>query len=267
MPDPVLSPADRLVAALLLTMIGGFVDAVGYIALYQIFTANMSGNSIHIGMGAGNHDMQTLARFSCALVSYVVAMVLTRIALEVAARSQWRRIASITLGVEALLLLAFAHATPAMRDGHLASQYSLFYFAMLAVLAFAMGVQTATLTHFGPLTVYTTFVTGTLTKFAEAFTRLLFWAHDARESGKSLSVVLRTLVQQADAIASFFLLGIWICYVIGAALGTISKRQWELHALYCPVAVLGCLMLLDLVHPISKREESRQNTGPNQLKM
>ncbi len=42
-----LEPGNRgkIAMALSLTAVGGFVDAVGYIALFQIFTANMSGNS------------------------------------------------------------------------------------------------------------------------------------------------------------------------------------------------------------------------------
>ena len=49
--------------ALSLTVVGGFVDAVGYIALFQVFTANMSGNSVHVGMYLGQHE---IGRSCCA---------------------------------------------------------------------------------------------------------------------------------------------------------------------------------------------------------
>ncbi len=48
--------AARAQSRCLLTTVGGFVDAVGYIALFEVFTANMSGNSIHIGMYLGQHN-------------------------------------------------------------------------------------------------------------------------------------------------------------------------------------------------------------------
>jgi len=255
-----LSTADKLVTALLLTWVGGFVDAVGYISLFQIFTANMSGNSIHVGIYVAGFDVAGLSRPACAIVSYVSGIILTRIALEIADRAGLRRIASLTLASEALLLVVFARATPVMHGGQIAEQRSLTYFLLMATLAFAMGVQTGTLTHLGPLTVYTTFVTGTLTKFSESFARLLFWIHDSQRGGKSMSDIVRDLGRQGDAAASALLLGVWLCYVAGAALGTISNRQWGLKAIYAPVAVLFALVILDTIRPLAATEEHHQST-------
>ena len=255
-----LSTADKFIAALLLTAVGGFVDAVGYISLFQIFTANMSGNSIHVGMYAGSFDPSGLSRPACAIISYVAGIILTRIALGIASRARLRRIASLTLSVEALLLLVFARATPAMHEGQITDQASLAYFLLIATLAFAMGVQTGTLTHLGPLTVYTTFVTGTLTKFSESFTRTLFWIHDSRRSGCTISHIAGHLGRQADAIATALLLGVWLCYVAGAASGTLIKHHWELKAIYVPVAVLAALIILDWIRPLAATEEQHQST-------
>jgi len=259
--DIQLSTADKVVTALLLTSVGGFVDAVGYISLFQIFTANMSGNSIHVGIDLGGFDVAGLSRPACAIVSYVSAIILTRIALEIARRAGVQRIASLTLSVEALLLVIFARATPAMHGGQIAEQHSLGYFALVATLAFAMGVQTGTLTHLGPLTVYTTFVTGTLTKFSESFARMVFWVHDSRRSGMPMPKIVRHLRTQADAKASALLLGTWLCYVTGAALGKLWKRQWELKAIYAPVVVLAALVILDRVRPLADVEEQHQSAS------
>jgi uncharacterized membrane protein YoaK (UPF0700 family) len=258
-----LSTADKLIASLLLTAAGGFVDAVGYISLFEIFTANMSGNSIHVGMYAGSFDLLGLRRPACAILSYVVGLVLTRIALEIARRCGVWRIASLTLTTEVLLLLVFARATPPMYAGQITDQSSLPYFALIATLGFAMGVQTGTLTHLGPLTVYTTFVTGTLTKFSESFARTLFWIHDSRQSGRSLSEVVGQLSSQGDALSSALLLGVWICYVAGAALGTVSKHHWELKAIYVPVSVLIALVILDRIRPLAAAEEQHQSMSPS----
>ena len=92
--------------------------------------------------------------------------------MTVAARQGVHRIATYTLAFEALLLVLFARATPAMKLGQIVDLHSAVYFSLVALLAFAMGVQTATLTHVGALTVYTTFVTGTLTKLSESLTRV-----------------------------------------------------------------------------------------------
>ena len=85
--SPQLGAKEKVAIVLGLTGIGGFVDAVGYIALFQIFTANMSGNSIHIGMYLGQRNWLDFTRFLCPVFSYIVGMTLTRIAVEVAGRA------------------------------------------------------------------------------------------------------------------------------------------------------------------------------------
>lgn len=254
---PDLGKRGKIAVALSLTIVGGFVDAVGYIALFQIFTANMSGNSVHVGMYLGQRQWMELLRPLCAIISYVVGMALTRIAVEIAGRSGLRRIASFTLAVEALLLAIFAHATPAMHLGRIVDQGTLAYFCLVALLAFAMGVQTATLTHIGPLTVYTTFVTGTLTKLTESFTRVLFWACDhVRERGAS--GIVRQASGQPDVQEGAMLASTWTCYVIGAAVGTALKLRWELRALYVPVLILVAFVVIDMFRPIDLEEEQHQ---------
>lgn len=249
----------KIAVALSLTMVGGFVDAVGYIALFEVFTANMSGNSVHVGMYLGQLNWMELVRPLCAIASYVVGMALTRIAVEIAGRNGIRRIASFTLTLEAMLLAIFAHATPAMHLGQIVDQHSPGYFFLVALLAFAMGVQTATLTHIGPLTVYTTFVTGTLTKLTESFTRILFWVYDhLREIGRAN--IVRHAFSQTDVQEGTMLAATWTCYVIGAATGTVLKLRWELHSLYIPVAVLVTFVVLDFFRPIDVEEE-RHQTG------
>jgi len=254
---PDLGTAGKITIALSLTAVGGFADAVGYIALFDVFTANMSGNSVHIGMFLGQWNWQELRRPGCAVLSYVVGMALTRITIGIAGRKGIRRIASFTLGAEALLLALFARATPAMHLGQVADLHSQAYFTLVAMLAFAMGVQTATLTHIGPLTVYTTFVTGTLTKMTESLTRVLFWVYDRlRQTG--ISDIVRLAPKHADVQEGAMLAATWLCYVLGAASGVVMKHKWELKALYIPVALLIAFIMVDQFRPIDVEEEKHQ---------
>ena len=257
---PELGAAGKVTTALVLTAVGGFVDAVGYIALFEVFTANMSGNSIHIGMYLGKLDWPNLLRPLCAVASYVLGMALTRITVEIAGRRGIRRIASFTLAVEALLLVLFARATPAMHLGQIVDLDSPAYFTLVALLAFAMGVQTATLTHVGALTIYTTFVTGALTKLTESATRALFWAYDKLRELKRITHVVRLAPQQRDVREGALLASTWSCYVLGAMMGTLTKQRWELRALYVPVVILAGFILLDQFRPIGPEEE-RHQTG------
>jgi uncharacterized membrane protein YoaK (UPF0700 family) len=254
---PELGTRAKAILALALTAVGGFVDAVGYIALFLIYTANMSGNSVHVGMYLGQRNWAEAVRFVCAIASYFVGLLATRVAIEIAGRAGHKRIASFTLGVEAALLAIFAHATPVMHFGRMQDLHSAAHFALIALLAFAMGVQTATLTRVGALTIYTTFVTGTLTKLTESLTRFVFWMHDElRQSGTSH--IVRQAVTQRDARESAMLAATWSCYVLGAAMGTILKARWELRALYLPVAVLAGFIVVDRLWPIAVQEEQEQ---------
>ncbi len=252
-----LSPGGKLATALSLTAVGGYVDAVGYIALFQIFTANMSGNSIHLGMGAGEFNLVDLLRPLCAIVSYVAGLIIARIVIGAGARSNLQRITSITLGLEAILLFVFSLARPAMHLGQIVDLQSPSYFGLVALLSLAMGIQAATLTHLGPLTIYTSFVPGILAQFSKAFTRLLFWSYDRFSTGTSLSEVMRETPRQEDARDASLLIGVWACYVVGAALGTISKQRWEFRCLYAPIVLLVFLVVVDRFRPIGIQEEKR----------
>ena len=52
----------------------------------------------------------------------------------------------------------------------------------------------------------------------------------------------------------------WSCYVVGATLGIVVKQQWELRALYIPVALLIVFIVIDRLRPIGVDEE-RHQTG------
>ena len=115
-----------------------------------------------------------------------------------------------------------------------------------------------TLTHIGALTIYTTFVTGTLTKLTESFTRALFWVYDQLLQLGKLSDVVRLAPRQKDVREGAMLASTWSCYVVGATAGTVIKQRWELRALYIPVAVLIAFILVDQLRPIAAEEERHQ---------
>ena len=140
-----------------------------------------------------------------------------------------------------------------MHLGEVIDQRSPAYFLLIALLAFAMGVQTATLTRVGTLTVYTTFVTGTLTKFTESFTRALFWMYDNMRLAEMSHIAGQRDVQETAMLAST-----WMCYVLGAASGALLKSRWELRALYLPVCVLVLFIVVDYFRPLAVEEEKAQ---------
>src|SRR5579884_4544484 len=66
-----LSEANRDVMILLLAWAAGSVDAISYLALGHVFTANMTGNTLLMGMSAGQGHHAEALRSATALLGYL----------------------------------------------------------------------------------------------------------------------------------------------------------------------------------------------------
>jgi uncharacterized membrane protein YoaK (UPF0700 family) len=238
--------------ALALTFVAGFVDVTGALQLYQLFTAHMTGNTVKLGQHLIQHNWSAAILASCVLAAFVLGSILGRVAIEVGSRASVKSIASFTLALEFILLLAVAgHSRPAGAN-------SIAVWWLLAMLAAAMGLQTATLTRIGALTIHTTFVTGMLNKFAQLFSHWLFRSYDvAHASPEGLPELV--LQRRAAARKARFIFSIWILYVIGAVCGTVLSKLWALHALVIPCFALLGAIVADRIRPLSVEEEKDQS--------
>jgi uncharacterized membrane protein YoaK (UPF0700 family) len=61
---------------LLLTCAAGYVDAIGYRGLDRVFTANMTGNTVLLGLALAEADSQAALRAGLALVGFLVGSAL-----------------------------------------------------------------------------------------------------------------------------------------------------------------------------------------------
>ncbi len=235
------------VLAAFLTWIAGFVDAVGYISLRHIYTANMSGNSVAIGIEWDSQNWPGMARRVWPVATYVIGLIFCRIMIEFGARERIRSIASIAF------LFEIAFLAPALLAHSPAEAIA------VGLLAIAMGIQNAALTHFSSLTLHTGFVTGTLLKFAEQFTKYLTWVFDhIRTSPGPLGMIMaRSFEQRAFRIALLLAL-IWIAYVIGAFCGALGDHAYQMKILIIPIGGLAVLTAIDLRWPLAIREEEDQ---------
>ncbi|MDH6551630.1 uncharacterized membrane protein YoaK (UPF0700 family) [Streptomyces sp. SAI-117] len=151
----------RLVAVLLvLTVVSGLIDAVSYLGLEHVFTANMTGNVVVLGFAAAGAPGFSVAHTLTSLGSFVVGAVAGgRVAVRLGSGSR-RTWARLTLAAEAVLLgvsAVVAFAAP----GATATVYTL-----IAVTAFAMGLRNATVRKLGVPDLTTTVLTMTLTGLA-----------------------------------------------------------------------------------------------------
>jgi uncharacterized membrane protein YoaK (UPF0700 family) len=157
------SDRDRLHLGLMLalTFSTGIADAVGYLGLDRVFTGNMTGNVVILGMAlAGADDLPVvgpLLAFGTFLAGAALAGIVLR-PVEVG----WKPRTTALFVLVGLIMVAITVLLLVFDDG-------LPYAVQLVVtglLAFAMGLQAATARHLAVKDVTTVVVTSTITGLA-----------------------------------------------------------------------------------------------------
>ena len=233
----------------LLAWVGGFVDAVGFLALFHLFTAHMSGNSVWLGtyLGVGNWRLGLHHLFPIPL--FVLGVAIGTTAVEVAHRRRLRAPFVPALLLEASLLALFMVCGSAFIVGDSVRPATVWGFYVLAALpALAMGVQNATLRRVSGQTLHMTYITGVRNGLAEQSVHVLFWLRE-----ETRTVGLRHALRAAPAhprlraaVASALL---WLAYVAGAVSGGFAKHRWQLYALALPLGVLAVTIGVESMRP------------------
>lgn len=159
--------------------VGGAVDAAGFLFLFGLFTAHISGNTTGFGVAAGTADWQEAAKRIFMIPVFVAA---TAAAVAVsegmlrrdASRAGRARALWSLLFVEAVLVVLFTVCASTFGTSADFAVDSVAFFFVGTVAATAMGVQNAALRRVSGLAVHTTFVTGQLTEAAVSF---VHWRH------------------------------------------------------------------------------------------
>lgn len=148
-----------------LTFVSGLVDAVSYLGLGRVFTANMTGNVVIVGFAVagapGFSAVSSLVSLGAFLIGAVCAGRISRRFAE-QPRMQWFRSMLVAETVfqilAALLAWAFGHGLTPL---HAAPRN-----VLIAVLALAMGLRNGTVRKLGVPDLTTTVFTTTLTGLA-----------------------------------------------------------------------------------------------------
>jgi uncharacterized membrane protein YoaK (UPF0700 family) len=162
MPSPNSTADGPLPRVLIgLTVVAGLVDAVSYLGLGHVFVANMTGNVVFLGFVAGGARDISAALSLVAIASFAVGAL-------AGGRLGWNtsehrgRLLAVSSCVQAVAVggaLLVSLASFGVRDGISAH-------ALVLLLAFAMGLQTATARRLGVPDLTTTVLTLTVTGLA-----------------------------------------------------------------------------------------------------
>ncbi|MFB7594430.1 YoaK family protein [Streptomyces sp. NPDC056160] len=143
-----------------LTVVSGIIDAVSYLGLGHVFTANMTGNVVVLGFAAAGAPGFSVPHTLTSLVCFLVgALTGGRVAVRYGGGSR-RTWARVTLTAEALLVGASAVVAFTVPDATTTT------YALIALTAFAMGLRNATVRKLGVADLTTTVLTMTLTGLA-----------------------------------------------------------------------------------------------------
>lgn len=152
----------RLHLALMLTLTfsTGIVDAVGYLGLDRVFTANMTGNIVILGMALIGGTGLPVAGPIIALLAFMLGAVVAGRALRPIIDG-WTTRSTALLSAVAALLVAISVTTFVFDD--LPQPLAL---VVTGALGAAMGMQAATARHIAVKDVTTVVVTSTITGLA-----------------------------------------------------------------------------------------------------
>jgi uncharacterized membrane protein YoaK (UPF0700 family) len=188
------SRRDGLLIAL--TFASGAVDAVSYLGLGQIFTANMTGNVVFLALAIGERNAQTVLHSAVALIGFsVAAMLAGRILLRPRPTGLWPIRVNWLLWGQLALFVGFAVVWELGGDPPAPG----LVYVLIVLSSLGMGLQNAVARHLAVPGLTTTVVTGSLTGFmvdlpalgiSGASQRRAAWAISTLFAGAALGATL-----------------------------------------------------------------------------
>jgi uncharacterized membrane protein YoaK (UPF0700 family) len=155
---------------LLLSLAAGSADAIGYLSLGNVFTSNMTGNLVLLGIDLGQGHIGPATRHIFVLTIFILGAGLGAWLSRGVPEKNWPALSSRLIGADKILLLIFGIAWFFnAKDGSVTNSYLL-----LMPLAMAMGLQSTAMYRLSAPGVATTAITGTFTALTNGLVNLLF---------------------------------------------------------------------------------------------
>jgi uncharacterized membrane protein YoaK (UPF0700 family) len=226
-----LSPSHaRDLLLLLLAATSGYVDAVSYLGLGQVFTSNMTGNTVLLGLALGQAQGLAALRSAVALAGFLCGVAIgASIVRQEKSEDAWPFPVTAALGLEMVALVAFAivwgFARTAPSEGAI--------YLLIALAALAMGSQSVSVRSLGVKGVTTTYITGTWTSLVSGLVRHVHCARSHRDQEKQTQSPAQGTGLQAAVLA---------VYIPAAVAGSVAETHLHLVAGILPVLAVGLVV-------------------------
>ncbi len=216
---------------LVLTFTTGLVDAASYLGIGHVFTANMTGNIVFLGFGiAGSGGLPVVAPLISLAAFLLGAGGGGVLASRLAQRHPQHMARALGIEVVVVAVAAIIAAAANVRPNTVSGD------AVIALLAFAMGVRNATIRRLAVPDLTTTVLTMTLTGLA---------ADSQLFGGSGKGSVRRTAAV--------------VAMLLGALAGALLLKT----SLYLPLAIAAALAFFTfLTYPPAARREAVDSRRP-----
>jgi uncharacterized membrane protein YoaK (UPF0700 family) len=216
---------------LLLTWVAGSVDAISYFGLAHVFTANMTGNTVLLGLALGQGQGLAAIRSVFALVGYVVGVAIGTMTIGSRAGIDANRAVPRALLTEGVVLTLFTVTwhVPALARSPVSRP------ALIVLSAIAMGIQSAAVRKLKLPGIVTTFITGTITSLVTGLvSRLHRLAAASQPAAAPESDWERHVSLQA---------GVIFVYGLAAAISALLQTHVPSLVAVSPLIAIGLVLL------------------------
>ena len=213
---------DLLGPLTVLTTTTGIVDAISFVGLGHVFTANITGNVVFIGFALGGAHELSIQRSLAALGAFATeAMVAGYVTNRGAIRTPQRQLAFVAGTEAALLIVATISAV-----GKSPPPSSSLAYALIVLTALAMGVRNAVVRMLAVADVTTTVLTLTITGLAGDAP--FVGGQITRSGRKALSIVLMlagALIGTALLLTWGFMIPLALSASLAAVVTVVAVKQ------------------------------------------
>ncbi|HLG97267.1 MAG TPA: YoaK family protein [Bryobacteraceae bacterium] len=238
--------------AVFMAWAAGFVDAACWLAIERVYTSHMTGNTASFARSVVEGNWSRGFLYGWVILPFMAGLIYSAAVIKASRRRGIHSSFSIALTTEVLALAAFI----GLASGSQARGRWMVYL-LLALPAAAMGMQTVTVTRINGLRVYTTYLTGSLSKCAEAVVDFAFWFRDRTRgrSWKRLQLVLLVTPRHKRLQHAALTAGLWVGFFAGATSGVWAEGRFAYAALIAPIGVLIGATVVDLARPVAAADD------------
>ncbi len=206
----------------LLAISAGSADAWSYLGLGHAFVANMTGNTVLLGIAVFQQNSDLLHPF-IALAAYVAGVAsASHFTRNMRSTVLWSKAIAATLAIEALLLIAAEAGWIAIHRSAAPSATRLDF--LLAVVALAIGLQSGAMLQLNVHGIVTTYITGTWTQLTSGLVRFRLEPGKGNTRNEEPQFEERSRTQ-FGVLASYFLSAMftgWLFRYIPQAVGAFA---------------------------------------------